>query len=486
VASYSQMGEYELALQEQDEFLRALANSDSEEGTNSLAVGSIYFNQRNYEDALRQYKDFLAAHPDDPEAAVALLNSGDCYYRLQYYEQAIAAWNDVLARFPESKQVPEAMYRIADTQFGLGQFESARSTYRRLAASNPDGQHAADAAFGLANCAYNLNEDQAAIEAFTAFVESYPRDARVEDAELGIQSAYYRSGKDMTEYLAHNPDSALAADVFWNKGQEAFASGDFASAAAAFDKVTLDYPESESGPGALYYLAESYYRMEQLEPALAGFKNFITTHADHDYSELARFRAGTVLFRLERFEQAAREYEIMRDLDPQGEYAALGLFNAAVCYQQIEDWTAAIANYESFLQQYPTHEKAQGLWTEIAAIYQDEIGAWDSAIEAWERAGELGQGSMAEIRYRQGECHRKAGRLDPAIESFRSAGGGSGDDPFTIAGLAEMGELLEDRGDWAGAMGAYQSILAKATKPEWTAMAQGRVDAIREMQAAGR
>ena len=43
----------------------ALANADSEKGTNSLAVGSIYFNQHSYEDALKEFNDFLAKNPDE-------------------------------------------------------------------------------------------------------------------------------------------------------------------------------------------------------------------------------------------------------------------------------------------------------------------------------------------------------------------------------------------------------------------------------------
>ncbi len=42
--------------------------------------------------------------------------------------------------------------------------------------------------------------------------------------------------------------------------------------------------------------------MDQLEPALAGFRNFVTTHPEHDLAELAQFRLGTVLFKLEKFE----------------------------------------------------------------------------------------------------------------------------------------------------------------------------------------
>ena len=79
-----------------------------------------------------------------------------------------------------------------------------------------------------------------------------------------------------------------------------------------------------------------------------------------------------MLFKLEKFEAAAREYETMRDRFPNGEYAALGLFNAAIATSRPRT-TAAIASYAEFLKLYPTHEKAAGLWLEIASTDQDEL-----------------------------------------------------------------------------------------------------------------
>ncbi len=486
VASLSQMGEYELALQEQEEFLLALSNADSEEGTNSLAVGSIYFNRRDYEGALAQFNEYLEKHPNDPGAASALLNQGDALYRLQYYEQSLESWQALLNRFPESEHCEEARYRIADTYFGLGRFGDARSAYLNLQTAHPKGSHRADAAFGVANTSYNMGEDDTAIAAFTSFIETYPNDERVEDAELGIQSCYYRGGKDMEEYLARRPDSPLAADVYWNKGQEAFADEDFRSAAKAFERVTLDYPGSESGPGALFYLAESYYRLEDMEPALAGYRNFVTTHPSHDLAELAHLRKATVLFKLERYRAAAEAYERQNDLYPEGEYAALAIYNQAICYQEVEDWNAAVSSYRSFLDRFPTHENAQGLWLQIAALYQEELGDWGAAVEAYEEAGTMGEANLSEVRFRQGECHEKAGDAEAALASYSGAAAGGGTDPFRIAALAQMGEMLETRGEFEGAISAYQRIVDANGKLEWTDMAQARIAAIREKMVAGR
>ncbi|RKZ17062.1 hypothetical protein DRQ53_04610 [bacterium] len=484
VASLSQTGNYDLALEEQQRFLLALANSDSEEGTNSLAVGSIYFNQGEYEDALRQFQEYLSRHGDAPEAATALKNSGDCYYRLQYYEQAIASWSEVLARFPSSPEANESLYRIADTQFGLGDFENARASYARLEIQDGSGPYSADASFGLANCAYNLGQDNAAIAAFTTFIETYPDDPRADDAELAIQGSYYRSGQDMEEYLKRNPDSALAADVYWTKGQDAFAAEDFRTAARAFERVTLDYPGSESGPGALFYLAESYYRLEEWEQALAGYRNFTTTHPDHDLVELAHFRAATMYFQLERYADAADAFEHLRDLYPRGEYAALASYNASIAYQNVEDWPAAIGSLMLIIHDYPESDKAAGGWLQIAALYQEEVGNYDEALKAYAKALERGEAGPSEIHYQRGQCLERLTRVDDALAEYEA--GGNGRDDFALAALSRIAEIHEKRGNWNAALAAYQKIASSGASQDWVGMAEGRIEFIRQEQAAGR
>ncbi len=486
VASLSRTGDYELALAEQEKFLLALANAESEKGTNALAVGSIYFNQHKYEEALAEFSEFLAAHPDDPMAASALANQGDCYYRLQYYEQAIASWQQLLNRFGHAPEAQEALYRIADTQFGLGRFADAAGTYSRLVEHYPAGPHTADARFGLANCAYNTGQDDAAIAAFEAFVAAYPQDPRGEDAELGIQSCYYRSGKDMVEYLDAHPDSPLAADIYWNKGQDAFAAGDFSAAARAFEKVTLDYPDSESGPGALFYLAESYYRSESMDQALAGYRNFTVTHPDHDLAELAYLRAATVEFKGEKYLEAAQSYELLTDIFPEGQYAPLAAFNAAICYQEVEDWHAAIGGYVRFLSDHPDNENAAGLWLQIANLYKDEVGDFAQAVQAYDQALAAGDAGVAEVRYRQGECREKENRPDLARQAYRAcADEGGTTDPFRIAALARLGEMAEERGDWSEATRAWQDIKDAGGKPEWGQMATERLEWIRQAAGSG-
>jgi len=484
VASYSQLGEYDIALEEQEKFLYGLANADSEEGGNSLALGSLYFNQKDYEKAMEQFMRFLQSDPDGREAHQAMMNLGDCYYRLQYYDNAVETWTEMITRFPTADSAEEATYRLADTLFGLARYQDAVEYYRRLQHRSPDGRYSADAAFGLANCFYNMKQDDQAIAAFQAFTENYPDDPRGEDAVMGIQSSYYRSGQDMGDYLGENPDSPLAADYYWTQGQNAFAEGNYEVAARFFERVNLDYADSESAPGALFYLAESYYRMEQNEQALAVYRNFTQAHDQDDLVGLAQFREGTVLYKLSRYEEAAGVYELLSDRDPDGEYSSLALYNAGLCYQELEDWAAAIGVFVRFQVDYPDDERATGLSYQIATLYHDEMGDYEHAVESYAKALRKGEAGVEEIGYRQGECLEKLGRIPDAIASYeQSASGDDANAPHRIASLAQIGQLSEDAGDWGTALNAYNRIVQANGKPEWTSMAQGRIEEIRALTA---
>ena len=478
-ACHSQMGDYDLALEEQEKFLYKLINSDSKEGGNSLAVGSLYFNQHEYEKALEQFTRYIEKHPDAPDVATAYLNQGDCYYRLQYYEQAIESWSAMLARYPDIPESEEAMYRLADTQFGLGRFDEAIASYEALKEKAPNGDYVADASFGLANCYYNKNDDELAIQVFTEFLKTFPDDPRGSDAELGIQSAYMRSGRDMEEYLVANPDSPMAPAHYWTKGQNAFAAGDYEAATNAFEKVTLDYAGSDIAPEALFYLAECYYSQEENEQARAVYENFIYSNPEHELVDLARFREGTCLYKLAEYERAASSYEMLTDLSPNGEYSALALYNAGLCYQEMEDWPDAIGVLMRFQSEYPDDERSNGIWLQIATLYQEELGDFTNALDAYALALEKGEGGIEEIGYRQGQCNEKLGRTADAIACYESSAAGADKEaPHRIASLVQIGQLSEDLGDWGTALQAYTRIVSSDVKPEWTAMAQGRIQEI--------
>jgi len=475
-AAYAEMGMYEKALEEQEKFLLAMSNRESESSRNQIAVAAIHFNKKNYEDALKAYQQFIDDNPDDPAAAGALLQMGDAYYRLQYYEDAIATWRRLLEQFPDGVESREAVYKIADTTFGLGRFDEAAQVFARIVARGPGSPHAADAAFNVGNCYYNLKRDEEAIDAFQAFLATYPLDERTEAARQAIQSSFYRSGRSVEEYLAANPHSPLAADLLWQQGQDAFAAEDYALAAQRFQRVALEFPDSQSAAGAVFYLAESHYKAEDLDEALATYVNFLDTYADHELASLAAFRVGVTHFRLEEYEKTVSAFERLLQSYPDAEYAPMAAYNVTLALARLEDWPAYVEAADRVVERFPEHDKRAELRLQVGVVFQDEMGAYGDAVGAYRGALEEPTLNPAEIHYRIGQCFGKLEKLDESLASFLDASeAGASDDPYRIAALAEAGEIFEKRSQWSAALEVYRSIQSAGGKPEWTQLAEARI-----------
>lgn len=475
-ASLAKMGRYDEALEAQEKFLLVLSNEESENGRNQLTSGAVHFNQRDYEAALRSYESFLDDHPDDDAAPGALLQSGEAYYSLQYYEEAIRTWRTLIERFSEHPLAVDALYKIADTQFGLGRYAAAAQSFRAVLDRAPESEHAPDAAYNVANSYYNLRDDEKAIAAFQRFLEEFPDDDRVEGAQRAIQSAFYRSGRSADEYLEANPDSPLTADLLWQEGQQAFNDGEYTRAAERFRRVALEYPESESAPNSVFYLAESHYKNEDLEEALATYRNFASTYESHDLRPLAGFRIGVTYFKLEKYEEAVEAFESLLADFPTSEYAAMAAYNVTLALANLEDWPGYVEACERVVKSFPEHEQRAEALLQSAVVYQDEMGAYEKAIAAYEAALSENAGATTEIHYRIGECRLKLEDLDGALEAFSRAGAAAtSDDPFRVAALAEAGEIHEKRADWASALVAYRAIAESGANPEWVEMAEAKI-----------
>jgi TolA-binding protein len=478
-AAYARMGLYEKALEEQEKFLLAMSNQESESSRNQIAVAAIHFNKKNYEGALKSYRSFLDDNPDDPAAAGALLQMGDAYYRLQYYEDAISTWRRLLEQFPDGVEANEALYKIADTTFGLGRFDDAAQVFARIVAQGAGNPHAIDAAFNVGNCYYNLKRDEEAIDAFQSFLAAYPYDDRAEAARQAIQSSFYRSGRSVEEYLAANPHSPLAADLLWQQGQDAFAAEDYTMAARRFQRVALEFPDSQSASGAVFYLAESHYKADDLNEALATYTNFLDTYPDHELASLAAFRVGVTHFRLEAFESTVSSFERLLHWYGDSEYAPMAAYNVTLALARLEDWPAYIEAADRVVERFPGHEKRAELRLQVGVVFQDEMGAYGDAVGAYRAALEEPGLNPAEVHYRIGECHQKLEQLEEALASFMDAAeAGPESDPYRIAALAEAGEIFEKRSQWQAALEVYKSIKSAGGKSEWTELAEARIAAV--------
>ncbi len=479
-ACFSQRGEYGLALEEQRRLLSQIADQDALKGSDQLTIAGIYFNQREYEKALRLLEDFVSRNPQSPQVPSALFQLGSCYYRLRYYQQAIESWTRLVDRYPENPQVPEAIFKIAETQFGLEDYGSALLTYGE--SIKRGGERAKEALFQTANCYYNMKQTQEAIDAYQKYIDQYPDDPKAADALEGIQLCYYRTGKSLTDLIKKYPGSKLAADAYWQKGKEAFAQGDYSTAKTFFQKVVLNFPLSKSAPPSLFYMGECHYKLKEYERAVVCYRNFVSTYPQDNLSPQAKFKLGNVLFKLNKYRESIKVYREIAETIDDTVFAPASQYNIALCYKKLAGWGDLIRAYERFVQKYPWSPKRDFVLMDLGLVYQTKLEDYEKAISVYQKVQPGGEVSYSELHFRLAECYDGLEKGEEAVQEYkRVASTKPAADSYRLAALARLGQKYEDQARWKEAIGVYQDILSSGGKREWVEAAKERIEQIKRL-----
>ena len=104
---------------------------------------------------------------------------------------------------------------------------------------------------------YAAGQYDLAIEGFETFLRLFPRNVNSDDAQLNIGNAYYNAGK-------------------------------FQEAIAAFQRVTSDYPGTDTVPQAYYKMGLSYMQLKQPDLARKALQVVLDEHANSREAVLAK------------------------------------------------------------------------------------------------------------------------------------------------------------------------------------------------------
>lgn len=195
--------------------------------------------QRRLE-AIRRFEAFVAKYPDDPA------HTPDAMFRLAelYYERSAVDFADAQDRYQEERSLYERGKIPSEPQAPTRDYGDSVRIYRQLLGRFGERYRYADAVHYLLG--YVLQESGDDLEArktWLALVERYPK-------------------------------SEYAPEVYLRIGESHFDYGEFAEAAAIYQKA-LAYPDSRFYDKALYKLAWTYFQVYDYDRAIRTFKELI-------------------------------------------------------------------------------------------------------------------------------------------------------------------------------------------------------------------
>ena len=92
----------------------------------------------NFDLAIQQYQQYLAAYPETDLSDNAQYWIGECLYSQQKYTEALLAWDELFRRYPGSDKLPDARYKKAAALERLGRRSQALIEYRAVANRYPN------------------------------------------------------------------------------------------------------------------------------------------------------------------------------------------------------------------------------------------------------------------------------------------------------------------------------------------------------------
>jgi TolA-binding protein len=130
----------------------AVTLSDSAVAASSVPVPEemyrqIYldFSRMEYEIALEESEEFLREYPGDPMTEDVRFIRGECFLELDKDHDALREFSTILQDYPRGRKTPAVLLRMAITYDRTGDSELAHGVAGRLLREYPDSEEAAEA-----------------------------------------------------------------------------------------------------------------------------------------------------------------------------------------------------------------------------------------------------------------------------------------------------------------------------------------------------
>jgi len=276
-------------------------------------VGDAFFKLKQFDSSLAYLKIYEEKNKQQLSREDLYL-LGFAYYKNAKYTEAskylerIATVDDSLSQ--------NANYHLADCYLKLNNKNKARQAFGLASKLDFDKVIKEDALFNFAKLTYEqlyapFNE---AIDAFNAYIKQFPESPRIDEAYNYLTLAYLssRNYKDAVEALEkiNKKDATIKTALqraAYFRGLELFQNLNYTDAIALFTK-SLEYAgyNQQIAAQALFWRAESYYRLARYEDAANDLDKFIVTPGSFGLEEylIAHYNLGYSYFKMKQYDNA--------------------------------------------------------------------------------------------------------------------------------------------------------------------------------------
>jgi soluble lytic murein transglycosylase len=303
-----------------------------------LKLAQTYTTLSDYTTAVVVYDDIFTRTKSEAIKAQVDYSRGQMYAAMGQAEQSTAAYVDAVFNYPQAYysylslvELVNSGYPVSDFQRGLvdydaGQFNVALSAFDRYISLNPSDASTALYYKGL------ILRDQ---EDFTTAISLWDKvitgdqsspvwDTAWEQkayTQWAYQDNYAGAEKTLLDFVAAAPTHARAAEFLFDAARVAERDNRLADAAKLWQRIPIEYPNSEYVYRAIFLAAICHYRLGDYASAQTAFlqaQGIATTPADRAG---AFFWVGKAQAALEDQSAAQSTWQQVATIDPTGYYS---------------------------------------------------------------------------------------------------------------------------------------------------------------------
>ncbi|MBX2893860.1 MAG: tetratricopeptide repeat protein [Cyclobacteriaceae bacterium] len=275
--SYFNTKQYDRALFNFKEFVNKAPRNQPNLADGTLRLADCYYVTKSYSGALIHYR--RAAQLKSADEDYAHLQAGVVLATMSKYDEAAAELDLVIRNFSQSSFLDEAMYERAQIEFEQGNYSNAVAGYTSLIQSKPTSQYIPYAYTRRAASNFNLKEYGKTANDYIAVLENFASHPASKDVLIPLQEALNLSGRSgefdkyLADYKTAHPDAKGIESVEYEAAKNLYFNQNYQRAIAALATYITAYPQTANLSEAKYYQAESYYRLKEWNKALAIYQD---------------------------------------------------------------------------------------------------------------------------------------------------------------------------------------------------------------------
>ncbi|MBN2011581.1 tetratricopeptide repeat protein [candidate division KSB1 bacterium] len=502
-------------------------------------LGEYYFAKRDFQKAIEHYKNNLDAW-DDPFFNMTLYKLGWSYYNISDYANAISTYiylmsdiklleeldtellgktkadvrNEAVEYIAHSfcdfstPAVAKDMLKNKSTQEyailvleKMGEIYKSRNfypeavqTYQALLELYPFYQYAPNIQKEIIECYERDFKEELVIEAKETFVKDYGPDSP--------WMLNYPEGKVRQDALALVQEMIFSLGTYYQaKAQEKNREREYLLATEKYEDYLSKFKDSEKSDKVRFYLAESYYEVQQYDKAADEYFKVMTSPEESEFKDAAAYnrilayynqlkkmpRTDSLTFYIEEFLGESSQYPFAIKVANETQANLLKACNDYVRYlpddekkleilmkygemlYELEQWELAGRVYMKVAQNEHKASPFYGTALNLVAQTYFKLGRYKDAEIWFEKVAEAFPDSnryleksrkmIASANFKQAEEYEKSGQSLKAAAEFLKIAFSTADIEIAKASIQEAANAFEQGGDLERAVKCYERMI---------------------------